>query len=320
MRDGRVVIVYKLANGRYSRPITLSKSDAIDVACKFAKESIGDRDRKINLAAANFIYVSLQKLGWLPDGEDSICVDDDSTVAELDSSALSAAGPTRKYFPFLAATQEPSLNEDLIGDIAFVLSSVDPAKRIDPAMIRQSMNLAMLTRKPEYRIRVGGTLIDDHWYVLSHLHSLQPAEFRAHWALKKSHMTDHDATDLARISRKLHEFELDATGSVLKDPRNHDLLIGFYEQSVEILIRQYLVARKKLDELHKPTSGEKGNTPGRRQWLKSFGRGKQPESQCIALTDSERDIAARYLTAGVKLGRILRCELIQRVHRQSKTA
>ena len=361
-KDEKLVVVYKESDGTYHKPIVLTRDEAVVVARRYKTETLADPDKGINLAAAGYILDRVQRQGWLEhvwddsqssnvramgggtktrsgsnrestspttprDENDQNIEEDEGFPSELDESALSTSisGPTRKYFPFLHPNQPAKIDQALIDDLAFVLSGVDPAKRVDPNTADTGVTLADLHRAPASRISPTKSLMEDHWYILAQLHALEPQEFRDLWS-NATQRGGQEATDLIKVSRRLHKFKLDDFGKSLAHPDNETLQIEFFEHSMSLLQRQYRSARRKIEDLLQQDPGSKANPKSRSSTAKTkggwFGFGGKNKSKkktggsaeeiVVPVSDEVREIVQRYLEVGVKLGRILRGNVVQR--------
>ena len=285
-------MVYTLEDGRDTRPVRLDRFTAIEVAMKFRIEGRGDRELKINVAAAKFILEEIQAAGWLEDSEDE---------QETDEGEI-----TPRHLPRLEPLIEPDVSEDMLGDLVFALSGVKPELRTDPDAIEAGSSLYEQFRTPASRVSASAAMERDHWYVLSHLHPLGQEEFRRQWDMAKE-QRGQGAVDYSKLARILGSIELDEAGKMLQNPKNAPLLKEIGDGAVVLLYRQFRTVRRKLDEIHasadsKPKSQRKG----------LFGRLRKsaPETS-LHICDDARKVTQHYLEIVIKLGRILRSELLQ---------
>ncbi|OYP37002.1 hypothetical protein [Rhodopirellula sp. MGV] len=326
-RDGRCVIVYRMDEGHYSEPVTLSRQEAIEVASEFRKNTCALPQRNINLAAANFVFNAVQQLGWLEGtGHDSSAgdltqatsesdvADEEDTVVTADAESpddapqqLTQELPTRKYFPFIAAAIRPSIDSDRIGDLAFVLSGVAPARRVDPQSKRSDLTISDFVRQANHRISPTQELMRDHHYALSQYHHLDLNGFRARWTSVNEKLGKQEATDLLKLVRKLRKLEIGDDGAAFKDVQLQPLLESIYDKSIELMHHQFRTARRKLEEAH--TTVVKKPAPNAiQQFLQRFQRGtaKSSTPKPIELSEIEQQITRDYLDVAIKLGQIVR--------------
>ncbi|MCC9604065.1 hypothetical protein LOC67_26220 [Stieleria sp. JC731] len=327
LRDGRCVIVYRMDEGHYSDPITLSRSEAVQIAKRFRQNASCQPDRNINLAAASYVYDAANKMGWLEnesvsqsgfksnlidegssDGDEhDTVVTRESEDTEQTSPQLASELPTRKYFPFIAASIRSSINEDVYGDLAFVLSGVHPAKRVDPQTNRTHVTLSEILEQSSDRISPTQELMRDHHYALSQYHHLDLNHFRSRWSAANDQLGKQDATDLLKLVRKLRKLQLGDEGAAFKDVNLQPVLESIYDHSLELMHYQFRWARRKLEETHA--------TPVRRPAPSTFstllqrlqiGKAKSKTPEPVRLSDVEREIAHDYLDVAIKLGQIAR--------------
>ncbi|MEL6104873.1 MAG: hypothetical protein AAFU85_02500 [Planctomycetota bacterium] len=296
------VVVYTLEDGRDTRPVTLDRRDAIDVALRFRAERKGDRELKINAAAAQFILGQIESAGWLEDAASEDETDDDGLLAP-------------RYLPKIDPSVDPDVDEDRFADLVFVLAGVNPNMRTDPDAINAGSSLYDQFRETASRIPASDTMLKDHWYVISHLHDAGIDEFKKHWDVAKEHLGSHGATDFARLGRLLAEVQLDDR-TMLDDPEHSSVLFEIRNGAVDLLYRQFRTVRRKLDEIH--ASADAKPKPKRKSLL---GRLRKQESETsLFISEEAIKVTRRYLEVVVKLGRILRSDVLQRTTTNAPSA
>ncbi|MEO1616269.1 MAG: hypothetical protein AAFV88_10495 [Planctomycetota bacterium] len=304
------------------------------MAAAFQRDTVGNDRLNINLAAAAFISNELQKHGLLPSetGDDSLSTGDgletDTEIRRDGShavpkspkervSVLPSQPVTSLYLPFLTAKRPPQITTDLVDDLAFVLSGVNPSKRVDLEMAASGKTLRELYASPQNRLPASSSLLQDHQYVLVHLHQCPRPEFLKIWNDAKEQLGGQKATDLLKLSRELSKFPLDDSGEVLADPKSYSFLEEVQGSSILLLHRQFRIARKKLDELHTEAS-EPGKTTNRSLgWVRLAKPRKKQQPTTVEVDESERKIVNKYLRNVCKLGRLLRCDHLARSLKKS---
>lgn len=286
------VVIYTLDDGRDTRPVTLDRLTAMEVAQKFRAERKGDRELKINAAAAQYILGAIEAAGWL---------EDSASENEVDDGELAP-----RYLPKIDAGIQPEVDEELFADLVFVLAGVNPKMRTDPETIAAGSSLYDQFRTPSSRISASDTMLRDHWYVTSHLHEATVDEFKRLWDMAKEQLGGEEATDYAKLGRLLGNVEIDEEGKMLSNPKNAPILFEIRDGAVGLLYRQFRTVRRKLDEIH--ASADAKPKPKKKGLLGAF-RKQEPETS-LFISDEAIKVTRRYLEVVVKLGRILRSELL----------
>ncbi len=218
--------------------------------------------------------------------------------------------PPYRFLPRLDARRPPKITDDLLDDLAFVLSGVDPKKRQDITIIASGWGLKDLVLDSKSNYSSGSNLLSDHQYVLVNYHQIDASSFAEKWTLAQERMRGQRAADLVKLVHGLERFEIDPDGNALTDSKNFHQIEIFTSHSMEILARQYRSSRRKISDLNRPK--DKRRTPERHPavWLKRLGlAGNQSRFE----VDTEvRKVTRRYLDLCVKLGRLLRSEASQR--------
>ena len=337
-RDGRFALVYRLADGSCRQPLLISKEEAIKVASRYIESGEADPSRRISPEAARYMSKKLQSHGWLNQhsslatasaessgvgsGNEDEASHKEFSTAISESNAPLHANPRHNYFPFLDANRAPKWDRQMLDVLAFVLSGVDPAKRVDPETANSEVTLSALYREPSARISPTKALMEDHWYVLAHLHPSEFQTFRDLWTDANQRLGGQDATNLIKVSRDLKRFKLSDSGSELLEHENREVITEFCEHAVGLLHRQFRNARRKLDEFHQqalnqPQANRKREFGARGRWwslfsFKSKDLSERGSEMVVPVPEEVREIVQRYFEAAIKLGRILRSSVAKR--------
>ena len=333
--DGRFVIVYRSDQQQSPAPVSLSRHEAVEVAHRFRSATSGDESKNINLAAAQFIYDTCREKGWLAEEMQTgsnvnaaatatasatqtlasnlqaeqpmptqTSAEPALETAEQSTSIHRARGATRKHFPFLAATQQPKIEDAAIEDIAFVLHGVNPAKRIDPAIVKQFKSVKELRGKADCRIDPVSELLEDHRYVLQDLHQLPTPELRTRWLTAMEISDEKTVNGLAKLWGNIEKLSLDPVPAALSSPQGQAFMKAVRHHALSLLATRFQAARHQIE-----THQQGGDQPKSGLWSrirgKSASKARTP-SNTVPVSDEEREIAAQYLHSACRLGRLLR--------------
>ena len=217
-----------------------------------------------------------------------------------------AGGTTHKHFPFLAATQKPKIEAGAIEDIAFVLLGVNPAKRIDPSTVKQFKSAKELRAKADCRVDPVSELLEDHRYVLPHLHQLPTPELRTRWLAAMEISDEKTVNGLAKLWGNVEKLSLDPIPTALSSPQGQAFLKAVHHHALSLLATRFQAARQAMESLQ-----QAGDQPKPGLWSRLTGKSGSPSSSAsntVPVSDEERKIAGQYLDSACRLGRLLRIE------------
>ncbi|TWU04704.1 hypothetical protein [Stieleria varia] len=320
-RDGtRFVVVYKLQDGGYSEPIKLRIDDAIGIAKRFRDHRKGDRSRSISASAAKYVYKKISEKGLLTDEVSANSEDPaplpshDTPDAKSNLKSDSMLAPV--YLPYLEVNREPQVSDEMVDQLAFLLSGIDPAARNDPKFARSGVTMRDLIQQTEVRVSTSRLLYTDHRYVLIHLRNLDDDAFRAKWNEAKEQPGGQDATDLIKLTRRLEKLDLENASEIAKNSEEAELILQIQSRAVDLLVRRYRRTQRKLDEINRSDSKPAVDTRSQGGWLSRLNFFNKKESEVhnkpVPVDEAAHMAARAYLDHCVQLGRVLRTDVAKR--------
>jgi hypothetical protein len=321
------LLVYKTEEGGYSRPIELPLDQALRLAKTYSRTKTVPADSPVEASVAKHILRRALADGLMASttsntaaplsGSTRNSLANDATASgsrrpknsdgELNATPSSVALREPEFLSHINSTEE--LSADVLDTLAFILSGIDPELRTDPQTLSANLRLKDLACTPSSRIAVDTLLHADHWYVLAHLHSKPESEFRQLWEEAKTQKKGQQGTDIQRIATKFEKFQLDPAEKQLSDVRNQAIFLSIREYSVDILVRIYQRARRRIHAAH-----EEPEAKPRTDWLTKLGLRRQTQLEApttVEVADNVRDLVREYVAQCVKLGRILRSSVIK---------
>lgn len=328
------VIVMKTRDGQTTPPKRIAKEVAIEIARRYAAKRTVDPSSDLTVAAVEYLCKKCLEADYLrsedfrpaprksllidPIGpspatpspsQDAAIIDTQVPISSLDTQP-SRPSIQPRYFPAIDVALEPKFTPDMVDDLAFVLSGVHPDQRKDPIVVKSGMALKQLIKVSLARVSAGSLLKNDHWYVLSHLHQLEPAKFYDVWEEAQSQASGQDNTNTVKLLQRLEKFEIDPLLKSLEDGRNLEFFCELRERSVELLARIARRTRRKIETLH--GLPDVLPTPSWRDRLPWMRKKPAPPPTAATVLPEVQAIVADYLDLTVKLGRILRSSTLQR--------
>ncbi|MDX1928325.1 MAG: hypothetical protein SFV81_17490 [Pirellulaceae bacterium] len=341
--DKEFVLVFKQEDGTYSSPTRIPKEVALSIAKDLASKGELAARYGINEAVAKFIMAkairkglvsratkSVEELDLSDIATDSIerpeferseferpefdRPDTDSSVTAVRSGQVQSADQPKaverqpKYFPVIDPYLPPELPRDTIETIAFVLSGVDPEQRRDPRVVQGTLNLRQLIQMSIARISPGLLMQEDHWYVLTHLHTLKRDAFKLAWEEAQTQATGQANTNVVKVMTKLDKFRIDSTAKCLDDPTNKSFFLEVQEKSVELLSRNFRRIRRKIESVYEQSAPP----PPKKNWLDSLFKRKSADKTVTSPVQAEvQSLVIEYLNQSIKIGRILRSDVLK---------
>ncbi len=327
--DKDFVLVFKNDDGTYSSPRKIPRDIALSIAKDFASNKEVTAKYEISMPVAKFILAKAMRKGLISKPEKSADDFDLSDIAtdSIERSGIEPPGPATpskpanptehpkvaierhpKYFP----TIDPYLMSDYpiktIETIAFVLSGVDPEQLQDLRVVQGTINLRQLIQMSVARISPGLLMQEDHWYVLDHMHGLGRDEFKLAWEEAQSQATGQANTNVVKVMTKLDKFRIDSTAKCLDDPTNKSFFLEVQDKSVELLSRNFRRIRRKIESVHE----QPAPPPPKKSLLdRLFKRKTTGQSSASPVQAEVCDLVIEYLNQAVKIGRILRIDVLK---------
>ncbi len=315
------VLVFKSLEGDYSQPQKIPRDDAIEIARDFSANADLAKEYNVSASVAQFIRGIAIRRGLLT----SASSDSDLSLADLDPNsveflhsdeksteepAATRRGPDRKpkYFPEIDAYLPPVLKVETTEVIAFILSGVDPALREKAASDSAHSTLRYYLHTATSRVSPGLMMQEDHWYILFHLHHMNRDEFKLAWEEGQSQATGQANTDVVKLMSQLDKFRIDASASSLSDVANKKFFLSVQEKSIELLSRIFRRIRRKIETANEQPISE----PAPKNWLSALVSRKPKEPVAQSFVQPEViELVNEYLNQGIKLGRILRSDILK---------
>lgn len=311
--DGQHFVLVYRTDSKYLKPIRLARADALKIAKRYALRRLGAPDLHVSPKAARYIYTLAKDAGLVKLGANSGDLLDTNMDLTVDITPEGSDSPVvvPKYFPLMDAGRLIVMpNDDRLDELTFVLSGVSPEQRTDPVVLKSGFRLKDLARMSSGRISPGVLLRQDHYYVLAHLHMVGEATFVEQWETAQKAPTGQSNTDEIKLMQKLEKFTIDPTGKELSNPANKDLFLQTRDNATDILSRYFRRIRRKLETFHEEPDPEEPVSIFAKLGL---SRKKVAVVATAALVAPEaRELSREYVAQSVKLGRILRSEVLRR--------
>ena len=336
-KDGQAIaLVYRISEGQYSKPIKLSRTDAISVAKKFQSTGRGDSSLKVTSSAAKFIFKHARHAGWLSHSEqvDTVealregTIDDSDSQTSIgreslsDEEIASLFKPSKSvrpvYLPELHPLRSVEIDDEIVADVAFILSGIDPSKCRDAKLIEGEITLKALAKTPSgERVSATQFLRNDHRHALYHLSGLTESQFDEVIAWGKNPASGQENTDLRKLSRIVEQFDSTEPAKQLADPDLRSKFGKIRAQSPKLLFRNFKAARRDIAQLHERNS--EPENPTKKSAANLIARFRmmicKPENIRKELVDIDPEvleITRSYLMWLCNLGRILRSDAVRR--------
>ena len=328
--DRNFVLVLKNRDGSYGSPKKIPRDIALSIATDFAANKEAAAKYSVSKSIAKFILSKALRRGLISQLNTSADDFDLADIAtdsierssnELSSPTAGESGTTTtaltkleiarqpKYFPAIDPYLSPELEDKTIEVIAFVLSGVDPGQLQDQRVVQRSLNLRQLAQMSVARISPGLLMHDDHWYVLAHFHHLSRDEFKLAWEEAQSQATGQANTDVVKVMTKLDKFRIDSAAKSLEDPSNKSFFWEVQDKSIELLSRNFRRIRRKIETVYE----QPAPLTVRKSWLDKLLRRTVNDHLTVSPVQTEvSDLVREYLKQAIKIGRILRSDVLKK--------
>ena len=283
------VLVYKQDNGKFGDSLTFSRDEVLAIARGFEDRQSGIEEKGVTKNAAKLIHRMCRENGLL--GQESA-----RTEGGQQESSLVGVKAEPEYFPKLKSKQ--AFSDDVVVDVAFLLSGVDPGVRM-----RTNTPLRQLARGQSGRVPASVHLLGDHRYLLPQFHGQSLDAFHRSWDAATSRLNQQLTSDTWQLVQNLHEFDERTLAATQVDAATEKLLATFKERSIDLLAGLFQRAQLKISSVHaQPVKEETANWPSLLgKWFR-----RRPEAPQETVDPEARDVAKEYLTRSFKLARLIR--------------